>query len=255
MNAPYLPDMSLKGKLRRRVTRLADRKPLPTFTRRYVSFSFDDFPKSSAEHGAAALESHDLRGTYYACTGQLDTENHFGKLCSAKDIQRLANAGHEIGCHTENHIDCAISHPAIAESDASRNRQVLGELGVHEVNSFAFPYGDVSFASKKILAAFYATLRGVQPGINHRFADANQLLAVPLEGDLPDADYALSFLRALASKPGWLIFYTHDVRKDCSDWGCTPTLLKHVIEAAVQMGATIAPVSDVFKQISQEATS
>ncbi len=255
MNAPYLPDMSLKGKLRRRATRFADRKPLPAFARRYVSFTFDDFPKSSAEHGAAALEFHNLRGTYYACTGQLDTENHFGQLCSAKDIQKLANAGHEIGCHTENHIDCAVSHPAIAESEARRNRLVLSELGVREVRSFAFPYGDVSFASKKTLAASYATLRGVQPGINHQFADANQLLAVPLEGDLSEADYALSFLRGLANKPGWLIFYTHDVREDSSDWGCTPVLLQHIIAEAMKMDAIIAPVSEVFKQISQEAQS
>ena len=115
MNAPYIPDLSLKGKIRRRLTRLSSRKPLPAIDHKYVSFTFDDFPKSSAINGAKCLEDKGLRGTFYACTGQFDQSNHFGELCSSDDVKRVFAAGHEIGCHTQNHIDCAVSSPAVVQ--------------------------------------------------------------------------------------------------------------------------------------------
>jgi len=250
MNAPYLPDMSLKGKIRRRITRFADRKPLPRIQGRYVSLSFDDFPKSSAETGARILEDQGIRATWYACSGQMGTENHFGKLCEPDDIRRLVANGHEIGCHTENHIDCAVNHSAVVQIDSAKNRQRLQQLGVPDIQTFAFPFGDVSFASKKMLGQQYQTLRGVQPGINHSHADSNQLLAVPLEGDLNAANYTLSFLDRLSAKPGWLIFYTHDVRGDCSQWGCTPELLSAIVEQACSSGFTIAPVTEIYQKIT-----
>lgn len=255
MNAPYLPDMTVKGKIRRRITRFADRKPLPKTQGRYVSFSFDDFPKSSASNGAQQLEQHNLRGTYYACSGQLGQSNHFGELCSREDIQQLFANGHEIGCHTENHIDCAVSHPAVIELDVARNLVNLSAMGVSGVTSFAFPYGDVSFAAKKAMAARYTTLRGVQPGINHHGSDANQLLAVPLEGSDQQFETARSFLEKLSAKPGWLIFYTHDVRENCSPWGCTPQHLRQIIVEALERDFTIAPISEVYAKIQQESVT
>lgn len=253
MNAPYMPDMTLKGKIRRRITRFSTRKPLPRFTDSYVSFSFDDFPKSSATNGAAALEASDLRATYYACTGQMGMHNHFGEICTSDDIKQLAAKGHEIGCHTQNHIDCAISPSSVVQMDTSKNQHSLRELGIQRARSFAFPYGDVSFASKKVLAEQYETLRGVQPGINHSQTDANQLLAVPLEGDQDNAQYADRYLQELAANPGWLIFYTHDVRSDCSAWGCTPALLQTIIASAKSLGVHIAPVGEVYQQILAKA--
>ncbi|VAV90192.1 Polysaccharide deacetylase [hydrothermal vent metagenome] len=252
MNAPYMPDMSLKGKIRRRITRFSTRNPLPRFTGQYISFSFDDFPKSSATNGAAALQAQGLRGTYYACTGQMGMHNHFGEICASDDIKRLAASGHEIGCHTQNHIDCAISPSSVVQLDTARNLHSLRDLGINNARSFAFPYGDVSFASKKALAGQYETLRGVQPGINRSLADANQLLAVPLEGDLDNVGYADGYLQELLKNPGWLIFYTHDVRADCSAWGCTPELLQNIIASAKSLGIPIAPVGDIYQQILAE---
>jgi len=253
MNAPYMPDVSLKGKIRRRLTRLTDRKPLPAFQGRYVSFSFDDFPKSSAIAGAKALEDQNLRATYYACAGQMGTSNHFGQLFERKDLLRLSHAGHEIGCHTKNHIDCAASSLSAVQRDVIENQEQLSRMGIAASNAFAFPFGDVSFTAKNALAGRYATLRGVQPGINCSGSDSNQLHAVPLEGGESDMGYASSFLDKLRYKPGWLIFFTHDVRENYSNWGCSPLALQKVIKSAKNANFTIGTVSEVYRKINVEA--
>ncbi|MBL4595935.1 MAG: polysaccharide deacetylase family protein [Robiginitomaculum sp.] len=255
MTEPYEPDVSLRGKLQRQITRFTSRKSLPAFSGRFVSFSFDDFPQSAATNGGAVLEENQVRGTYYTCTGQIGTHNHFGPICTAEDILRLHEQGHEIGCHTQNHIDCAVGELAANMHDASCNRSKLLELGIGQINSFAYPYGSVSIASKQVLTNSYATLRGVQKGINRRFTDANQLLAVPLEGDVDAAAFALSFLDKLVAKPGWLIFYSHDVQDAYSKWGCTPQLLHQIITAAKAMNVTIAPVTQVYQQITDGGIS
>jgi peptidoglycan/xylan/chitin deacetylase (PgdA/CDA1 family) len=252
MNAPYLPDMSLKGKIRRRITRFADRKPLPRFAGRYVSFTFDDFPKSAAIHGARELEEQDLRGTYYACAGQMGETAHFGEIFGPDDLERLRAKGHEIGCHTENHVDCAATDLKTVSEEVRRNQTALAKLGVAGMDAFAFPYGDVSFATKHALSMQYATLRGVQPGVNQSGTDANQLLSVAIEGGIQQSKYALSFLDKLEEKAGWLIFYTHDVRDNNSNWGCTPQLLRLVIQQARSRGFTIGPVSTIYQQIITE---
>ena len=54
MIQPYTPDVSLKGKLRRRFARLTHRRPARLgLTRPTVSFTFDDIPASSRTINAA----------------------------------------------------------------------------------------------------------------------------------------------------------------------------------------------------------
>ncbi len=247
---PYIPDMSIKGKIRRRLTRFASRKALPAIKERFVSFTFDDFPKSSATAGAKILNDQGVYGTYYVSTGLIGTRNHFGDMCDMDDIRRLAAEGHEIACHTANHIDCSKNDVKTIEAEYMQNEMALSDMGIAPSDAFAFPYGDVSFAAKQVLSQQFATLRGVQQGINHSKSDANQLLAVPLTGNAEQTQYAASFIEQLEKKPGWLIFYTHDVRPNCSDWGCTPEALQTLVRAAKSHGFTIAPVSHVYTQMN-----
>ena len=72
-----------------------------------VSFTFDDFPRSSLEQGGAILERFGARGTFYTALGLEGGDGELGPLFRREDLERAAAAGHEIGCHTFSHIDCA----------------------------------------------------------------------------------------------------------------------------------------------------
>lgn len=249
MNAPYLPDMSLRGKLRRRLVRMVARKPLPQFSGRYISFTFDDFPTSAAEAGANVLEKHDLRGTYYASTGQMGMRNHFGEISGPAHIHKLSESGHELACHTQNHVDCAANDAERVATEVDFNCRTLAGLGVASPVSFAFPYGDVNTSAKRVLGQRFTSLRGVQAGVNRPGTDANQLLSVGLEARANPVQRAMQYCKELQNSPGWLIFFTHDVREECSDWGCTPTDLEAVVSVVLDMGAQVDTVANVMAKI------
>ncbi|HYE47760.1 MAG TPA: polysaccharide deacetylase family protein [Caulobacter sp.] len=228
----YSADRSLRGKLRRRYTRLAFRKPVRlALDRPMLTFSFDDVPATAALAGARVLEAAGLRGTFYICAGLEDGKGPMGRYGSAEDARRLAAAGHEVACHTYSHLDCGQADQATITADVDRNGIALADRGAPGPVSFAYPYGDVSFAAKRALGGRFKTLRTVQAGLVTDRADANQLPAVGVEG--PDGEArARAWMARAAKQKAWLILYTHDVAEAPSPWGCTPDALARLAAEA-----------------------
>jgi hypothetical protein len=49
------------------------------------------------------------------------------------------------------------------------------------------------------------------------------------------------------ARNGWLIFYSHDVAAEPSPYGCSPSLLKHALEAAARRNIQILSVTDALR--------
>ena len=242
---PYSADRSLGGKLRRRYARLTHRRPARLgLTRPVVSFTFDDIPASAAEAGARVLETHDARGTFYVCAGLADQDGHMGRFANAGEIRVLAAKGHEVACHTRDHIDCHRASDEKLLADTAANVAQLTALGAAP-RHFAFPYGEVSPHAKALLAPRYGSLRGVQAGMVRDGADLNQLPAVGIEGDDGEANARRWIDRAVAEN-AWLILFTHDVRESPSAWGCTPGALDRLAAHARAAGCDIRTVGEVL---------
>ncbi|MBX3478788.1 MAG: polysaccharide deacetylase family protein [Caulobacter sp.] len=228
----YTADRSIRGKLRRRYTRLAFRKPLSlSLDRPMLTFSFDDVPATAALAGARVLEEAGLRGTFYICAGLEDGEGPMGRYGSSEDARRLVAAGHEVACHTFSHLDCGQADLSAIAADVDRNGVALAERGAADPVSFAYPYGDVSFAAKRALGGRFKTLRTVQAGLVTDGSDANQLPAVGIEGDEGEAR-ALHWMEQAVRRKAWLILYTHDVAETPSAWGCNPGALERLARQA-----------------------
>jgi peptidoglycan/xylan/chitin deacetylase (PgdA/CDA1 family) len=240
----YSPDRSLKGKLRRRLVRLIERRPARlALDRPMVSFSFDDVPASATSAGAKALEARGLKGTYYISAGLAGREGPMGRYATREEVMALPAAGHEIACHTFSHLDCgAASRPAI-EEDVARNRTALAEWGAAPLKNFAYPYGDVSWASKTALGARYSVLRAVRRGLIEDGTDLNQAPAVGIEGPGGERTARVWLERAIRRK-AWLILYSHDVCGTPSEWGCTPGALARLIDAALVGGCEVVTVAE-----------
>jgi hypothetical protein len=50
------------------------------------------------------------------------------------------------------------------------------------------------------------------------------------------------------AKNGWLIFYSHDVRAAPSPYGCSPTMLRHALEAASSRKIPILNIAQALKR-------
>ncbi len=241
MSEAYSPDRSLRGKLRRRVVRAVARRPAGRAPAGgLVSFSFDDVPASAAEAGARVLEAAGVRGSFYIAGALCDREGHMGRFASAGEVARLVRAGHEVGCHTHGHLDLAHTTAAEVEAELAANREALAASGAPDPRTFAYPYGEVGFEAKRVVARRFALARTVQAGLVRSGADLAQAPAVGIEGEGGEAAAARWIARA-EREGAWLILFTHDVRPRPSAWGCTPDALARIVAKA--LGAGLRPVT------------
>ena len=243
MAEAYHADSSWRGKLRRRTVRLAARRPARAPARPMLSFAFDDAPASAADVGAEILERRGLKATYYVAAALAGTEAATGRMACAQAVQRLAAAGHEIGCHTYSHLDCGQAAAQDAVEDVALNAETLARWGVPRPTTFAYPFGDVAPATKRALAGRFCLMRAMHRGLVAAGSDLNQAPSIGVEG--PDGEaLALSWLERLASRPAWLILTTHDVSDRPSEWGCTPATLERLAAAALAAGVEVVTVAE-----------
>lgn len=245
----YSADRSLKGKLRRRLALLAHRRPVRMrLAAPMITFSFDDAPASAVRAGAAVLEARGLKGAYYVSAGLAGQTGPMGRYATLEETAGLIEAGHELACHTFSHLDCGqAAGPAIA-AEADRNAQALAAIGATTLESFAYPYGDVSGPAKAVLGGRFRTLRTVQAGLVEDGSDANQLPSVGIEG--PDGEaVAMGWLNKARERRAWLILYTHDVSDSPSAWGCTPAALARIADAAIAANFEVVTAAEGARRL------
>ena len=217
---------------------------------RYVSLCFDDFPRSAALTGAPMLEQRGWRATFYVSGGFLNAQHeHFDEMFRDDDLRTIIRNGHDVGCHTFDHINCADASAAEMAEQRAQNALFLKKYGIHDIRSFAYPYGTANLACKRAMHAEDLALRGVKTGINRGAVDFNMLKATGMQKNKGGILRALEDLEALSASDGWLILFTHDVRETPSDWGVTPEDFDHVLHAVESSGADVVPVGEMVERI------
>jgi peptidoglycan/xylan/chitin deacetylase (PgdA/CDA1 family) len=219
--------------------------------RAIVSFTFDDFPRSAVVNGARLLEDHGVRGTFYMtgsyCGGVIDG---IPQYCE-KDLAVLAAAGHEIGCHTFSHRRVSTLSAAELNRELDLNEVFAARhLPGIALRTFAYPFGDVSFAATMRLQSRFAGCRSIEPGYNSQSADLGRLRSVQLYDRLVSAEDVSDIIKQAVMRTAWLIFYTHDVTQSPSSFGCTPSLFEHAIKFAIAAGAEIRPMLAAIEAVT-----
>ncbi|MCX7358585.1 MAG: polysaccharide deacetylase family protein [Alphaproteobacteria bacterium] len=246
--AAYAPSRDLVSKVRRRLTQhYAARPATLSFAQPVLSITFDDFPASAADAGARVLEHHGARGTYYTASGMAGVKGPCGVGYTAADITRLVQTGHEIGCHTSSHADCARQDIFSTLEDLARNRDALMGMGAPAPRTHAFPYGETSGELKNNLPPRFMSARGILPGLNIGRTDLTQLRAYPLFGS-GGMQRVSAALKAAAKRKAWVIAFTHDVSDTPSDWGTRADELDALLHEAHQLGFVILPVTAALER-------
>jgi peptidoglycan/xylan/chitin deacetylase (PgdA/CDA1 family) len=248
--AAYSADPSLKGKLRRRLVRLVERRPARVrLDRPMVSFTFDDAPASATHAGARTLEMRGVRATYFVSASLAGRDGPTGRFATRAETMAMQAGGHELACHTFSHLDCGVTPVADIAADVERNHAVLTDWGVRDLSTFAYPYGDVSAPAKSALGARYKLLRALHRGLVEDGTDLNQAPAVGIEGPEGEAVAADWLARAIRRK-AWLILYSHDVSDRPTPWGCTPDALGRLADQALAAGCDIVTVAEGARRIA-----
>jgi peptidoglycan/xylan/chitin deacetylase (PgdA/CDA1 family) len=239
----------LKARVSNRLSRYFCTTPFRLRNQRpMVSFTFDDFPESAAAAGAPILEEYDAKATFYVAGGQVDKWSDHWQGVGADAIVELHRRGHEIACHTFSHVRTTDLGAAELAAEIEGNRRYL--LGIDpsiRIENFAYPYGLGSVWRKAQLAKTFRSSRGIIPGVNNGVVDLQYLRSTPLIDRNIDSDGIDRVFDELIATHGWLIFYGHDVATEPSPYGCTPSLLRHALDAASRRNVGIMTVAEALR--------
>lgn len=219
--------------------------------RAIASVVFDDFAQSAWTTGGKVLEAAGVRGTYFVTGSYCGRELNGIKYYDADDVIAAHRNGHEIGCHTFAHKTVSRLPAEEIEADIGRNRTFVRELlGDVTMTSFAFPHGETSIRTKRLLSRHYAVSRGISPGINAGWVDLSQLKAVELVPYILNTRSMDSVIDAARAARGWLIFVGHDVAKDHSPWGCTVQTLEAAVSKLRAANIEIMPIKNALGRVA-----
>lgn len=240
-------------KMRRRAARYLDVRSVAVDPPRGVfSLSFDDIPVSAWTEAGPILAGHGVLATYYVAGGLSGGRNLDLPQFETEHLQALFTAGHEVGCHTYEHVSALAVSPAELGASLDRNaRWVAERLDGHRMTSFAWPFGDCSVEAKAVIAGRFLCGRGVRDGVNAGRVDRANLQAIGLESRrLPGYDLE-ALMAETAKRRGWLVAYGHDVSDRPTPYGCTPDDLDRVIRLATAADLDILPVGAAWDRIAR----
>ncbi len=172
------------------------------------------------------------------------------------DLHAVHSAGHEIGCHTYDHVAALRCSAERYAASTERNRQFLRE---HELNvlptSFAYTYGQARLPHRRLLATRFAGCRSAVPGLNGPIVDRSLLRAVGLEQWRKRRHTPLARIEKLIKRAArdrlWLIIFTHDVSEHPSPFGCTPAEFRKVLDLAQSAAIDVVPINQVLGPLRQ----
>jgi len=207
-----------------------------------VSFTFDDFPKSAATTAADILLQYNFSATYYCVGDFINTKQDNIEQYDIKDIERLIHDGHEIACHTSTHLNCQSVPMKELTQNLNRNEKIISDLCGKKPTSFSYPFGITGLRSKFLAGRRFITARGISSGLNNNICDFSQLKANKLYSGKTSLNEVQSLIKEALNKKAWLIFYTHDISKDPSSYGCTPQFFEDVVRAVYESKCKVLPI-------------
>ena len=224
--------------MHRKLLTLNDFKPT-------VSFTFDDIDSSAALNAAKLLAERGFKGTFY-CSKHFENLSPYG--FSPEDVHRLIDLEQEVACHSSEHLKLFQSNFEEWKIGPENNRLHFFRNYGLTLQHFAYPGGQQSAKAKAVLSGEYSTLRGIESGIHTAKVDVYNLKANQLYGSEFSPDIKELISRA-KTEQGWLIFYTHDLRRTPTDYGCTPELFNAVLSRCQSEGLQVRSIGEVYDQL------
>ena len=159
--------------------------PLPD---RPLLITFDDGYADFLASAAPVLAAHGLVSTLYVTTRPVGRSRR-GTLAGRHmltwaELQRLADFGVEIGGHSHDHVQLDLLRPRRAVEQAARCKRLLEDHLQVSVDSFAYPHGYNSAATRRAVRSVgYSSACGVQNARSHLHDDPWSIARIMLERD------------------------------------------------------------------------
>ncbi len=216
-----------------------------------VSFTFDDAPGSAFTNGGNILSKLGFQGTFYIALSFLDSSDPVYRF-SCQQLEQAIADRHELGCHTYSHIDLSQTNYRESVADIQRNRQCLNELfPKQQFENFSYPFGSQTKAIKAFARNQFHSARGIQDGLNVGKVDMLNLKACKLYERSISLQKIYRKIEEAIQLKAWLIFYTHDVKVNPSNYGCSPDYLQSVAQVCADLNLKVLPIREALNVIEK----
>jgi peptidoglycan/xylan/chitin deacetylase (PgdA/CDA1 family) len=244
------PWTSVRNYYKRKSAYAVFRKPINISTPQpLISFTFDDFPRTALVAGGAILNRYGASGTYYVSLGILGEDSPSGPLCTSDDLVQLREQRHELGCHTFSHCNSWDTESTVFEHSIIQNRDALkGLFPDAEFKSFSYPMSEPHPITKLKTGRHFQCCRAGGQTLNLGTADLNQLSAYFLEKSRNRIQDVKDIIDLNHQKNGWIIFATHDIRRQPGPYGCVPEFFEEVVRYASSRGRVL-PVDKALEAL------
>lgn len=235
----------VRGASARRLAKWFGRRPFVVpADQRVITFTFDDFPRSSLLTGGAILERAGLTATYYTALGLAGKTIATGEMFAADDIPRVLAGGHELGCHTHDHCPAWETPASTYLASVEQNLRAFAAAAPDSrLETHSYPISYPRPATKARLGKLFRACRGGGQVPNFAASDLNYLSSLFLEQCQEKISPIERAIGDTMERGGWLIFSTHDVTENHTRFGCSPGFFSQVVRQSVQSGATILPMA------------
>lgn len=213
-----------------------------------ASITFDDVPESAVTVGAPLLERHGARGTFYVATALCGRQDRHWRVADRAQLRALAQAGHEIGCHTARHVNVQSLRADALIRECDDNGRAIAEIAGRPPRNFCYPFGDVGLIQKRILGERFDTCRTIYEHPNAGRIDPALLGAYGLFDSVIARGRLVALAQEAVARRAWLILYTHDVASEPTPMGATPRLLEETVGVLADHGIPILTVAEAARR-------
>lgn len=216
-----------------------------------VSITFDDQWHSAYSNALPLLDKYGFKSTWYVCfsnIGKYDSEYNERSM-DFDELHDLKNRGHEIASHTMTHCDFDLVGIDLIADELKESRSKLMLEFRCPVTNFAYPFTrtGVLLGGPQAAMRHFRSARGGEFGLNSYPFRRQSLYACKLYKGRHSLEYYKALVDVCISGNKWLIFYTHDVKHNCTDYGCTPIIFENLLKYLSEVNVEIDTVNGIMR--------
>lgn len=213
-----------------------------------ITFRFDDGWLSTYENAVPKLAEAGFTGTFYIVSQRL-LEDGYSGFINHEQLTDLYNQGFEIGAHTRTHPYLTELSPEEQEAEIRGSKEDLLALGITEVNSFSYPFGEYTDATVQLVKdTGFTNAVSVTNGYNTESVDKFLIKRKSVVVTTKVADIKTMIDTALKNKT-WLILELHEINNSGNTYSMTQNNFDQVVDYAVAKGIRAVTVSEGVKSL------
>lgn len=212
-----------------------------------ISLSFDDGWKNQYTRAFPILEEYGLKGTFYIISKMPEYMLSEGEgRMTDTEIHGIAQAGHEIGAHSQTHPHLQLCMPWKVKREVVGSKQDLESRGFN-IETFCYPYGRRNWYVDRVVE---------QAGfIGARLADGEYTIPATdkyhLEAKCLRNFTTFEEVRKWidATNDRWLILVFHQIENNPPGWGISPKLFQDICAYIKEQQLQTVTISEGIRKL------